>query len=60
MKGGLPGVSVVKSPPASTGDMVLINKQGFNFSGERNGSPLRYSCSPRNPMDKEPGGLYNP
>ena len=40
---GFPGGSVVKNPPANTGDMVLIPGSGRS-PGEGNGSPLQYSC----------------
>ena len=50
---GFPGGSVVKNPPANTGDMVLIPGSGRS-PGEGNGSPLQYSC-PGNTMD---GGAW--
>ena len=50
IKVGFPGVSVVKNPPASTGDSGSI--PGSRRSpGEGNGNPLQYS-SPGNPMDR--------
>ena len=45
-----PGGSVVKNPPANTGDTGLIPGQGRS-SGEGNGNPLQYSCL-GNPMDR--------
>ena len=39
---GFPGGSVVKNPPASTGDLGLIPGSG-QFPGEGNGNPLQYS-----------------
>ena len=46
-----PGVSVVKNPPASTGDARSI--PGLERSpGEGNGNPLQYSCL-ESPMDRE-------
>ena len=48
---GFQSGSVVKNPPASTGDMDLI--LGFGRSpGEGNGNPLQYPCL-GNPMDRE-------
>ena len=44
---------VVKNPPANTGDISDANSiLGSGRSGERNGSPLQYSCL-GNPMDRE-------
>ena len=45
-----PGGSVVKNPPANTGDAGLIPGLG-RFPGEGNGKPLQYSCL-ENPMDR--------
>ena len=45
-----PGGSVVKNPPANTGDAVMIPGSG-RFPEVRNGCPLQYSCW-NNPMDK--------
>ena len=47
---GFPSGSVVKNPPANTGDTGLIPGQGRS-SGEGNGNPLQYSCL-GNPMDR--------
>jgi len=47
---GFPGSSVVKNPPANTGDAGLISGLG-RCPGEGNGSPLQYSCL-ENPMDR--------
>ena len=47
---GFPGSSVVKSLPASAGDVDLIPELGRS-PGEGNGDPLQYSC-PGNPMDR--------
>ena len=47
---GFPGGSVVKNPPANTGDMGSISGLGKS-PGERNGNPLQYSCL-GNPMDR--------
>ena len=41
---------MVKNPPANAGDMGLIPESGRS-PGERNGSPLQYSCL-ENPMDR--------
>ena len=48
---GFPGGSVVKNPPANTGDMSLIANLGVT-PGEGNGNLLQYSCL-GNPMDRE-------
>ena len=48
-----PGVTVVRNPPASTGDPGSIPGSGRS-PGEGNGNPLQYSC-PGNPMD---GGAW--
>ena len=55
---GFPGSSVVKSLPASAGDVDLIPELGRS-SGEETGNPLQYSCL-GNPIDR--GGLsgYSP
>ena len=42
--------SVVKNPPANTGDLGSIFALG-GAPGEGNGNPLQYSCL-RNPMDR--------
>ena len=42
--------SVIKNPPASTGDAGSIPGSGRS-PGEGNGNPLQYSCL-ENPMDK--------
>ena len=49
---GFPGGSVVKNPPASTGDARDVDSiPGLGRSpGEGNGNPLQYSCL-ENPMD---------
>ena len=47
---GFPGGSAVKNPPAIIGDVGLIPGLGRS-PGERNGSPLQYSCL-GNPMDR--------
>ena len=47
---GFPGGSVVKNPPANTGDMGLISGLGRS-PGEGNDSPLQYSCQ-ANLMDR--------
>ena len=47
----LPGGSVVKNPPANTGD-ASSNPEWRRFPGKRNGNPLQYSCL-ENPMDRE-------
>ena len=47
---GMPGSSVVKSLPSSTGDMDSIPASG-RAHGEGNGNPFQYSCL-RNPMDR--------
>ena len=48
---GFPGGSVVKTLPASVGDMDLI-PGSRRPPGEGNGIPLQYSC-PGNLMDRE-------
>ena len=40
---GFPGGSVVKNPPANAGDVGSFPGSGRS-PGERNGSPLQYSC----------------
>ena len=45
-----PGGSVVKNPPAITGDTGSIPGPGRS-PGEGNGNPLQYSCL-RNPVDR--------
>ena len=47
---GFPGGSVVKILPANAGDMGSICGSG-RLPGERNGSPLQYSCL-ENPMKR--------
>ena len=47
---GLPGGSVVKTPPANAGDAGSQPGSGRS-PGEGNGNPLQYSCL-RNPMDR--------
>ena len=43
---GFPGDTVVKNPPADTGDVVDINSilGSGRFPGGENGNPLQYSC----------------
>ena len=50
---GFPGGSVVKNPPANTGDARDVDSiPGLGRSpGEGNGNPLQNSCL-GNPMDK--------
>ena len=47
---GFPYASMVKNPPANTGDMVLIPGLGRS-PGKGNGNPLQYS-SQENSMDR--------
>ena len=50
---GFPGDTLVKNPPASTGDARdadSISESGRS-SGEGNGDPLQYSCL-GNPIDR--------
>ena len=47
---GFLGDSVVKNPPANTGDAGLIPGLGRS-PGEANGNPLQYSCQ-ENPIDR--------
>ena len=47
IKGGFPGGSVVKNPPANAGDM-----SSTPWLGKGNGYLLQYSCL-GNPMDRE-------
>ena len=49
-KRSFPGGSVVKNPPANTGDAGLIPGPRRSPRG-RNGNPLQYSCL-KNPMDR--------
>ena len=49
-EGDLPGISVVKNPPANAGDSNLIPGLGRS-PGEGNGNPLQYSCL-ENPMNR--------
>ena len=51
---GFPGGSVVKNPPANTGDARDVDSiPGLGRSpGEGNGNPLQNSCL-GNPMDRE-------
>ena len=50
----VPGGSVLKNPPANTGDIGAAGSTpGSGRSpGEGNGNPLQYSCL-ENPMDRE-------
>ena len=50
---GFPGGSVVKNPPAKTGDISLITNLRVT-PGEGNGNLLQYSCL-GNPLDRGPG-----
>ena len=54
---GFPNGSVVKDPPDNVGDSGSIPGLGRSL-GERNGSPLHYSCL-GNPMDGETGELLS-
>ena len=47
---GFSGVSVIKNPPANTGDVGSIPGSGRS-PGEGNGNPLQYSCL-ENPIDR--------
>ena len=47
---GFPGGSVVKKPPAKTGDVGLIPGLGRS-PRQGNGNPLQYPCL-ENPMDR--------
>ena len=47
---GLPGGSVVKTPPANAEDVGLIPGSGRS-PGEGHGNPLQYSCL-ENPTDR--------
>ena len=47
---GFSGGSVIKNPPANTGDVGSIPGSGRS-PGEGNGNPLQYCCL-ENPMDK--------
>ena len=60
VKGGFPGGSVVKNPPANAGDpgdVGLIPESGRS-PGVGNGNPLEYSVW-RIPWTEEPGGLQS-
>ena len=48
---GFPGGSVVKNPPANSGDLGLIPESGRSPGGG-NGNLLQYSCL-ENPMKRE-------
>ena len=50
MSGVFPGGSVVKNPPASSGDIGSIPGSGGS-PGEENGNPHQYSCL-GNPTDR--------
>ena len=50
IKGGFPGGSVVKNPPANAGDAGSISGSGRSSGGE-NCNSLQYSCL-ENPMDR--------
>ena len=52
-----PGGSVVKNPPANTGDAGSIPGLGRS-PGEGNGNSPQYFCL-GNPMDRGPGGLQS-
>ena len=54
---GFPGGSVVKNPPANTGDPDSIPGLGRS-PGEGNDDPLQYSCL-ENSMTEEPSGLQS-
>ena len=54
---GLPGVAVVKNPPANAGDMGSIPGLGRS-PGERNGIPLSIIAW-RIPWTEEPGRLQS-
>ena len=51
VKGGFPGGSLVKDPPANAGATGLIPGSGRS-PGEGNGNPLQYSCL-EDPLDRE-------
>ena len=55
---GFPGGSVVKSSPASAGDVGPIPGSG-RPPGEGNGNPIQYSCL-GNPMDRGSLAGYSP
>ena len=54
----VPGGSVVKNPPANSGDARDVGSiPGLGrFAGVGNGNPFQYSCL-GNPMDRKLGGL---
>jgi len=54
---GFPGGSVIKNPPANTGDRGSIPGSGRS-PGEGNGNLLQYSCL-EIPWTEEPGGLQS-
>jgi len=54
---GFPCGSVVKNPPAKTGDVGSIPGLGGS-PGEGNGNPLQYSCL-GNPKDRGACGLQS-
>ena len=45
-----PGGSVVKNPPANSGDTGSISRSGRS-PGEENANPVQYSCL-ENPIDR--------
>ena len=50
LKGGFPGGSVLKNPPANAGDVGSIPELE-RYPGEGNCNPLKYSCL-GNPTDR--------
>ena len=58
VKGGFPGGSVVKDPPANAGATGLIPGSGRS-PGEGNGNLLQYSCL-EDPLDREALVGYSP
>ena len=61
IRGGFPGGTVVKNPPANagdTGDVDLIPVLGRS-RGEGNGNPLQYSCI-ENPHGQRTLAGYSP
>ena len=55
---GFPGGSVVKNPPANSGEEAWTPGSGSSPGGG-NGNPLQYSCLENSTDREEPGGLQS-
>ena len=58
IRGGFPGSTVVKNPPANAGDAGSIPGSG-RFPGVGNGNPLQYPCL-ENSISRGPLADYSP